>query len=89
MDEDGFEMLNRARSILPQIQSFLMEKDLLLRYQNQLVFDEGLRFELAKLQFLTPMEKEAFLSLRSQRLEQECISEEDIHASLNEIYLEL
>lgn len=89
MDEDGFEMLNRARSILPQIQSFLMEKDLLLRYQNQLVFDEGLRFELAKLQFLTPMEKEAFLSLRSQRLEQECISEEDIHASLNKIYLEL
>ncbi len=89
MDEDGFEMLNRARSILPQIQSFLMEKNLLLRYQNQLVFDEGLRFELAKLQFLTPMEKEAFLSLRSQRLEQECISEEDIHASLNEIYLEL
>lgn len=89
MDEDGFEMLNRARSILPQIQSFLMEKDLLLRYQNQLVFDEGLRFELAKLQFLTPMEKEAFLSLRSQRLEQECISEEDIHSSLNEIYLEL
>lgn len=85
MDEDGFEMLNRARSVLPQIQSFLMEKDLLLRYQNQLVFDEGLRFELTKLQFLTPTEKEAFLSLHGQRLEQECISEEDIHASLNAI----
>lgn len=85
MDEDGFEILNRARSVLPQIQSFLMEKDLLLRYQNQLVFDEGLRFELTKLQFLTPTEKEAFLSLHGQRLEQECISEEDIHASLNAI----
>lgn len=85
MDEDGFEMLNRARSVLPQIQSFLMEKNLLLRYQNQLVFDEGLRFELAKLQFLTPTEKEAFLSLHGQRLEQECISEEDIHSSLNAI----
>lgn len=85
MDEDGFEMLNRARSVLPQIQSFLMETNLLLRYQNQLVFDEGLRFELAKLQFLTPTEKEAFLSLHGQRLEQECISEEDIHSSLNAI----
>lgn len=85
MDEDGFEMLNRARSVLPQIQSFLMEKDLLLRYQNQLVFDEGLRFELAKLPLLTPTEKEAFLSLHGQRLEQECISEEDIRASLNAI----
>lgn len=89
MDEDGFEMLNRARSVRPQIQSFLMEKNLLLRYQNQLVFDEGLRFELAKLQFLTPTEKEAFLSLHGQRLEQECISEEDIHASLNAIYQKL
>ena len=85
MDEDGFEMLNRARSVLPQIQSFLMEKDLLQRYQNQLVFDEGLRFELDKLQFLTSQEKEAFLSLHGQRLEQECISEEDIHACLNAI----
>lgn len=35
--------------------------------------------------FLTPTEKEAFLSLHGQRLEQECISEEDIHASLNAI----
>ena len=85
MDEDGFEMLNRARSVLPQIQSFLMEKDLLQRYQNQLVFDEGLRFELDTLQFLTPQEKEAFFSLHGQRLEQECISEEDIHACLNAI----
>ena len=29
--------------------------------------------------------KEAFLSLHGQRLEQECISEEDIHACLNAI----
>ena len=85
MDEDGFEMLNRARSVLPQIQSFLMEKELLQRYQNQLVFDEGLRFELDTLQFLTSQEKEAFFSLHGQRLEQERISEEDILASLKAI----
>jgi hypothetical protein len=79
IDTFGFEILNRARSVLPDVQSVLMSADTLLD-QQALCVTEPTQVTASELPLLDEHEREVFDGLRSNRwgtalrLEQERIA---------------
>jgi hypothetical protein len=79
IDSHGFEILNRARSVLPEIESVLMDQALLLAHLELCVVEPS-PSAVAGLPLLSAAEREVFDGLRSQRwgrqlrLEQERIA---------------
>jgi hypothetical protein len=66
IDSHGFEILNRARSVLPKIESVLMTQRLLLTHRDLCVV-EPTPSAVAALPLLSAAEREVFDGLRSQR----------------------
>jgi hypothetical protein len=66
IDSHGFEILNRARSVLPGIESLLMTQRLLLTHRELCVVEPS-PSTVAALPLLSAAEREVFDGLRSQR----------------------
>jgi hypothetical protein len=66
IDSHGFEILNRARSVLPKIESVLMTQRLLLTHRELCVVEPS-PSTVAALPLLSAAEREVFDGLRSQR----------------------
>ncbi len=66
IDTFGFEILNRARSVLPHVRSLLMDADTLLAYRH-LCVREPAQVQVLRLPWLTPEEHAVFDGLRGDR----------------------
>lgn len=66
LDTHGFAILHRARSYIPELQSVLMDEEVLLRHQVLWV-DEAVQHSAAELTHLTKDEQQLYRNLKQQR----------------------
>jgi hypothetical protein len=86
IDTHGFLILNRLRKYFPHVQTFLMDKNLLMKYNDN--WSEGAETTQESLAHLTTDELDLFLYLKENnaRLEQEKIRQEDVLVAIDKLF---